>query len=227
VTAVDTPVPAPVEASTELDLFPETARAVKAVSGTIAVAGPDVALVTLSDGRTGRLPVSEFFPNRRFEVGQHYFLAVCEAGPRPLVSVTRPELLELLLTGVVPELRDGRVRIMRVARQVGIRSKVAVAPTEPDVDAVGAMIGRAACRLKTVSAMLLGERIDIVAYHDDTARFVVNALAVSPTSVTVDEAGAVHVAVPAHQYQAAVGGGALNVNLAARLARARVAVTLA
>ena len=225
---IETPSAAAVAAAPDLDeLLAGYVPADRCVSGVITEAGSDVALVRLEDGRTGRLPVSEFFPNRRFEVGQRYFLAACDDSPRPLLSASRPELLELLLSGVVPELRDGRVRVMKVARQVGIRSKVAVAPTTEDVDAVGAMIGRAACRLRAVSAMLHGERIDVVAFHEDRSQFVVNALAVSPVGVLLAEDGVVHVRVPEHQYQSALGGGGLNVSLAARLVGTRVAVELA
>jgi N utilization substance protein A len=198
--------------------------AVTVVSGVISEAGPDVALVRLRDGRTGRLPVTEFHPNRRWETGRTYFLAACDDSSRPLLSATRPELVGLVLAGLVPELRDGRVRILRTARQVGIRSKVAVAPTVEGVDAVGALIGRAACRLKAASAMLTGERIDVVSFNPDRARFVVNALAVKPLSCTVTDTGAVEVAVPQHQLASALGGGGLNVSLAARLTGARILV---
>ena len=113
---------------------------------------------------------------------------------------------------------------MNVVRHVGVRSKIAVAATIADVDPVGACLGRAANRIKTLTTMLLGERVDVVSYHPDPERFLLNALAVSPLSVAVDDDGVVTVVVPKHQLAAARGGGNLNVVLASRLCGRRVQV---
>jgi N utilization substance protein A len=134
------------------------------------------------------------------------------------------ELIPLLLEGLCPEIRDGSVRVMDVTRQVGIRSKVAVAATREGVDPVGACLGRAANRIKALSAMLLGERVDVVSYHPDPQRYLLNALAVAPISVEVDEEQTVKVVVPRHQLSAAIGGGNLNVVLASRLVGRKVQV---
>lgn len=223
----ETPTPSGdvVDADALLASLSDYTPAVAAVTGTVIDAGRDVAVVRLTDGRTGHLPVSEFYPNRSWEVGRSYTLAACDDTARPLLSASRPELLEMLLSGVVPELRDGRVRVLRTARQVGIRSKIAVAATEDGVDAVGALLGRNAGRLKLVSSHLLGERIDVVAWHPDRQKFVLNALAVKPVSITADETGKLLITVPAHQLQAALGGGGLNVALTSRLTGTRVTVS--
>lgn len=213
----DTPLPAP------LDLL---ARPVfsRVVTATVREATPDVAVLAFGD-ESARLPVTEFFPNRVWSLGGVYHLAATAPGTSPVqVSVNADELVPFLLDGVSPEVRDGRVRVMAVARQVGIRSKVAVAATEEGVDPVGACLGRGANRVKTISAMLLGERLDVVAYHSDPDRFLQNALAVAADRIEHLEDGTVNVFVPRHQLAAARGGGNLNVVLASRLVGKRIQV---
>lgn len=194
------------------------------VSGVVTSSSADVAVLRLLDGRTATLPVTEFYPNRRFSVGARYHLACSDAtSPRPLVSALNPELIDLLAAGVVPELRDGLVRVVRVARQPGIRSKVAVASTQPGVDAVGAFIGRAANRVQTLSKLLHGERLDIIAFSPDIEVFVRNALGVSVTSVVSTER-VLQIRVPDHQFEAAVGGGGMNALLTAKLIGRRISI---
>jgi len=208
---------------TPLDLLarPVFTRVVTAI---VKECSPDVALVEFG-GESARLPVTGFYPNRPWAVGGSYHLAATAAGGSPVdVSASCDELVGMLLEGVSPEVRDGRVRVMAVARHVGIRTKVAVAATEAGVDPVGACLGRGANRVKAVSAMLLGERVDVVAYHDDLDRFLQNALAVAAGRVEHVEDGTVNVFVPRHQLAAARGGGNLNVVLASRLVGKRIQV---
>lgn len=211
---------------TSLDLLarPEFSRVVTA---TVKECSSDIALVEFG-GESGRLPVTEFYPNRPWSVGGVYHLAATGSGVSPVhLSASCDEFVRLLLEGVSPEVRDGRVRVMAVARHVGIRSKVAVAATEPGVDPVGACLGRGANRVKAVSAMLHGERLDIVSFHSDPDRFLQNALAVQPERVVSGDDGTVVVSVPRHQLAAARGGGNLNVVLASRLVGRRIQVVAA
>lgn len=196
---------------------------VRTVSARIVEASPDVAVCALTDGRTGRLPVTEFYPNRPWTVGSTYQLAATDDHPIRL-SATTDQLPALLLDGLVPEIRNGQVRVMAVARHVGVRAKIAVASTDASIDPVGACLGRAANRIKALSTLMQGERVDVVAYHSDPDRFLLNALAVSPVSTSIAEDGVVTVVVPRHQITAARGGGNLNVVLAARLCGRRVQV---
>ena len=196
----------------------------RVVTAHVKEATPDVAVLTFGD-ESARLPVTEFYPNRSWALGGIYHLAATDASAGPVqVSANADELVHLLLEGVSPEVRDGRVRVMAVSRQIGIRSKVAVAATEEGVDPVGACLGRGANRVKTISAMLLGERLDVVAYHSDTDRFLQNALAVAADRIERLEDGSVNVFVPRHQLAAARGGGNLNVVLASRLVGRRIQV---
>lgn len=195
-----------------------------AVSGVVTSASADIAMLRLLDGRTAALPVTEFYPNRRFAIGARYHLACSDdASPRPVVSTNRPELIDLLAAGIVPELRDGQVRVVRVARQPGIRSKVAVAACVEGVDAVGAFIGRAANRVAALSKLLLGERIDIIAFHPDPHTFLRNTLGTQITSIT-ERDRVLEIRVPAHQFEAAVGGGGMNAMLTARLIGRRISI---
>jgi transcription termination/antitermination protein NusA len=191
------------------------------VTATVTATTSDMALVSFTrpGGQPGEglLPISEFYPNKRWQVGSQYTLQQLDESQRPMFSAIRPEMLELLLCGLSPEVRGGAVRVMRAARVVGIRSKVAVAATEPSVDPVASCLGRQANRVSWMRTQLQGERVDVVAYAEDPAVFVRNVF--SPATVlecTVSD-GRAEVVVPAHQHAAAMGGGGLNQLLASRL----------
>lgn len=195
-----------------------SAPAHKVVTGEIISFTPDVALVKLSDSSEAILPISEYFPDQKFQVGVRFQMLLLNGASRPVCSVVRPELVEALYAGVVPEMRTGLVRIMSVARSAGVRSKVAVAITsDSPVDPVAALIGKDANRVNLVRSLLGGERIDIVAWHIDPEVYLVNALAPARVSrVEVTDRGAT-VYAPSHQMSAAVGAGGLNSQLAGQL----------
>jgi len=191
---------------------------------TLTRTSEDVARAVLPDGRKARMPVTEFYPNRTWDETTSYHCAVIEDKPL-LLSTNRPELIPLLLEGLSPEIRNGTVRVVNTARRVGIRSKIAVATTSPDVDPVGVTLGRSAFRVRQLSNMLLGERIDVVAYHQDPVQFVLNALAVRPISAKQTSDETVEVVVPSYQLEAAKGGGNLNISLASRLTGYHIALS--
>ena len=199
-------------------------KAATATTAEIMQASADVAVVRLADGRVGTLPISEFYPNKKWNVGSRYPVAVLEGNSlRPTVSVSCDELIELLAAGFIPELRDQSVRVMKTARRVGIRAKIAVASTQPNVDAVGIFVGKAANRVAALSKSLCGERVDIVAYSEDLEIFIKNALGVKVDSVEIIGNAAI-VKVPSHQIDAAVGGGGLNAYLAAKLVGLKISI---
>lgn len=184
----------------------------------------DVATVRNSSGMEGYMPVNEFYVGRRFEVGEPCFAVRVSDGSRPTYSVVRPELVEAVMAGIVPEIRTGVLRVMGVARLAGVRTKVAVASTVEGIDPIGACVGRERNRVLAMSRMLGGERVDIVAWHPDSAVFLRNALAPAAIDdVVIDGRDAV-VYAPAHLMSAAVGAGGLNSQLAGQLAGFRVAV---
>lgn len=154
---------------------------------------------------------------RRATVGSRFCVLEVSPGDPTVVSAAGADLVASLFYGVTPELRSGTVRVMAVARRAGQRSKIAVASTEPGVDAVAALIGRGANRVRYVGTLLGGERVEVIAYHDDMLTFASNALA--PANVArVDVAGdGLRAHVRIDQRSAAVGGAGLNTALAAEL----------
>ena len=159
-----------------------------------------------------------FKPNDRVKV---YVLEVKNGnkGPKILVSRTHPELVKRLFEAEVAEVRDGTVEIMNVAREAGSRTKIAVWSSNPDVDPVGACVGINGARVNAVVEELGGEKIDIVAWNENAAYLIENAL--SPAKVVSviadDEAKTARVVVPDYQLSLAIGKEGQNARLAARL----------
>ena len=153
--------------------------------------------------------------------GKVYVLEVKNGnkGPKILVSRTHPELVKRLFEAEVAEVRDGTVEIMNVAREAGSRTKIAVWSSNPDVDPVGACVGINGARVNAVVEELGGEKIDIVAWNENAAYLIENAL--SPAKVVSviadDEAKTARVVVPDYQLSLAIGKEGQNARLAAKL----------
>lgn len=198
----------------------------KVVTATVLAANSDIATVRLPSGQEAIMPISEFQGKKRWVPGERYQVLQLDDGPCPMVSATRPELVEALFAGVCPKLRSGGVRIMGVARAAGYRCKVAVAATEESVHPVSPLIGRGANRVNAVKAALGGEQIDVVRWHADPEIYLRNALAPAvPTSIRID--GQLRVAIvsaPSHMMAAMVGASGLNALLAGRLLMLHVEV---
>lgn len=202
-----------------------TSRVVRATAVSVSV---DMATfeVARADGSLTEAicPKTEFFPDRQWQVGESYHMVEISGGSRPMLSVVRPDLVIALLAGVSPEVRSGAVRVMDIVRLPGVRAKVAVATTEAGLDPVAACIGRKANRIRAVADALMGERVDIVAWHDDSVQYLKNALAPAQvTAVKLDGRAAVAYA-PRHQMASAVGRGGLNSSLAGRLVGLKVTI---
>jgi len=176
------------------------------------------------------LPPAEQVPGERYEHGTRlrgYVLHVTKGmhGPAITVSRTHPNLVRRLFALEVPEIADGTVEIMAVAREAGHRSKIAVRSTAPTVRARGACIGPMGSRVRAVVAELHGEKVDIVDWSEDAAVFVGNALSpaiVSRVDVVDAEAQAARVIVPDYQLSLAIGKEGQNARLAARLTGWRI-----
>jgi len=145
-------------------------------------------------------------------------------GPSIIVSRRDPELIKKLFELEVPEIADGLVEIANVAREPGYRSKIAVVSNTDGVDPVGACVGPRGSRVRMVVSELRGEKIDIIPFNDEPARFVAKAL--SPARVREvlvdDEAKQATVIVPDDQLSLAIGREGQNARLAARLTGWRV-----
>jgi N utilization substance protein A len=148
-----------------------------------------------------------------------------QRGPQITLSRTHPNLVRKLFALEVPEIADGSVEITAVARESGHRSKIAVQSTVPGLNAKGACIGPMGQRVRNVMSELAGEKIDIIDFDEDPARFVGNALSPSKVvSVTVVDsaARAARVVVPDYQLSLAIGKEGQNARLAARLTGWRI-----
>ncbi|MCB2411612.1 transcription termination factor NusA [Demequina sp. TTPB684] len=176
------------------------------------------------------LPGHEQVPTETYEHGQRirgYVLTVARGakGPSITLSRTHPGLVRKLFEMEVPEIADGTVEIMSLAREAGHRSKMAVRATVPGVNAKGSCIGPMGARVRAVMSELRGEKIDIVDWDDDPATFVGNALSPSRVvSVTVvdAESRSARVIVPDYHLSLAIGKEGQNARLAARLTGWRI-----
>jgi N utilization substance protein A len=188
-------------------------------------------MVVVQVGDTeGVLPSGEQVAGESYEHGSRikaYVVTVSRSnrGPQITLSRSHPNLVRKLFALEVPEIADGTVEIAAVAREPGHRTKIAVKSTVPGVNAKGACIGPVGARVRNVMSELAGEKIDIIDFSEDPARFVGNAL--SPAKVVsvrvVDErAKTARVVVPDFQLSLAIGKEGQNARLAARLTGWRI-----
>src|SRR2546421_4151274 len=175
------------------------------------------------------LPQAEQVPSEPYHHGERLKAFIVEVrktskGPQIIVSRTHPGLLRRLFELEVPEIAEGIVEIKAVAREPGHRSKIAVMSHEPGVDPVGACVGAKGSRVRMVVNELRGEKIDVVQWTEDPARFVANALAPAKVKeVRVDpDAGVAQVVVPDYQLSLAIGKEGQNARLAAKLTGCRI-----
>src|SRR6195952_215323 len=166
-------------------------------------------------------------PAERGERWRCYFIGVTRGAREPKIELSRthPNLVRKLFSLEVPEIADNSVEIAAVAREAGHRSKIAVRSRVAGLNAKGACIGPMGQRVRNVMSELSGEKIDIIDFDEDPARFVANAL--SPAKVVsvsvIDEAArAARVVVPDFQLSLAIGKEGQNARLAARLTGWRI-----
>jgi N utilization substance protein A len=173
---------------------------------------------------TGLLFPDEQIPKENYRIGQRlrlYILKV-ERGPRGTsvyLSRAYPKVVSKLFAVEVPEISAGTVTIKSIAREPGSRTKIAVTSSEEGVDPVGSLVGQKGTRVQTVINELNGEKIDIIEWSEDVAKFIANAL--SPAKVLnvelADKKREVTAIVPEDQLSLAIGQQGQNVRLAARL----------
>lgn len=170
------------------------------------------------------LPVTEQIPTENYYVRQRLKCYLVEVkkmtkGPQIVLSRTHPGLLKKLFELEVPEIYEGCVELMSVAREPGMRSKVAVFSKDPDVDPVGACVGPEGQRVKNIVDSLCDEKIDIVKWNEDPAIYIAQALSPAKViSVEINEAEkASRVVVPDYQLSLAIGKAGQNARLAVKL----------
>lgn len=176
-------------------------------------------------GRTEAvLPKGEQIPRERYKRGDRVQAFIIDVqkesrGPQVTVSRSHPDYMSALFKREVPEVDDATVKIMGVARDPGLRAKVAVNSLDRDVDPVGACVGIRGSRIQNIVQELRGERIDIVVWSQDIAMYAQNALSPAViTRIAVDEEEkTLEVVVPDDQLTVAIGRKGQNVKLASRL----------
>src|SRR6476661_8084478 len=199
------------------------------ITGIVQQSDSRYTLVQLRERVEALLPKSEQVEGERYDHSQRVKAVIKEVspstkGPSIIVSRRDPELIKKLFELEVPEIADGLVEIANVAREPGYRSKIAVVSYADGVDPVGACVGPRGSRVRMVVSELRGEKIDIIPYNDEPARFVAKAL--SPARVREvlvdDENRSATVIVPDDQLSLAIGREGQNARLAARLTGWRV-----
>ena len=188
--------------------------------------------IIVSLGRAeGLLPPREQISREIYRQGDRirsYILDVKKIakGPQIILSRTHPYFLIQLFRTEVPEIADGTVSIINAVREPGSRAKIAVVSKQPDVDPVGACVGVKGARVQSVVQELRGEKIDIIPWNMDPAKFVVNGLAPAVISkVIIDQANrSMEVIVPDDQLSLAIGKRGQNVRLASKLTNWRIDV---
>jgi len=181
--------------------------------------------IVVNLGQTdGIVPVREQVPRESYRRGDRiraYILDVLHEsrGPQIVLSRTHPDFLMDLFRTEVPEISEGIVNIMGASREPGIRAKIAVASNNSDIDPVGACVGMKGSRVQNVVQELRGEKIDIIPWHMDPAKFVCNSLAPAEISrVIIDEGNnLMEVIVPDEFLSIAIGKKGQNVRLASKL----------
>lgn len=176
------------------------------------------------------LPSGEQVPGEDYSHGARLKALVVSVrkgmrGPQVMISRTHPNLVKKLFALEVPEIADGTVEIVAIAREAGHRTKIAVKTDVAGVNAKGSCIGPMGQRVRNVMAELHGEKIDIVDWSEDPAEMVANALSPARVSqvIVVDEAArAARVIVPDFQLSLAIGKEGQNARLAARLTGWRI-----
>jgi N utilization substance protein A len=189
-----------------------------------------VRLGSETKGSEGMIRPAEQVPGESYEHGERlrcYVVGVTRGmrEPRIELSRTHPNLVRKLFSLEVPEIAEGSVEIVAVAREAGHRSKIAVRSKVPGLNAKGACIGPMGQRVRNVMSELSGEKIDIIDHDEDPSRFVANALSPAKVvSVTVVDAAAraARVVVPDFQLSLAIGKEGQNARLAARLTGWRI-----
>jgi N utilization substance protein A len=199
------------------------------ITGIVQQSDSRYTLVQLRERVEALLPKSEQVDGERYDHSQRIKAVIKEVspstkGPSIIVSRRDPELIKKLFELEVPEIADGLVDIANVAREPGYRSKIAVISYTDGVDPVGACVGPRGSRVRMVVSELRGEKIDIIPYNDEPARFVAKALSPARVrEVLVDDDGRqATVIVPDDQLSLAIGREGQNARLAARLTGWRI-----
>ena len=218
-------------ATNDAEIVGEFTTSVGDVISGIIQQGRDPKMIHVNLGRIeGRIPPQEQVPGEVYTHGERIKCFVVEVkqglkGPEIMLSRSHPGLVKQLFALEVPEVKDGIVEIMGVSREAGHRTKIAVRSHRAGVSPKGSLIGPLGARSRAVMDELNGEKIDIVDYDEDPAKFVAHALApakVSSVTIVDELSRSAKVVVPDYQLSLAIGKDGQNARLAARLTGWRI-----
>jgi N utilization substance protein A len=218
-------------ATNDAEIVGEFATNVGDVISGVIQQGRDPKMVYVNLGKTeGRIPPQEQVPGEVYNHGDRIKAFVVEVkqgmkGPEIMLSRSHPGLVKQLFALEVPEIKDRVVEIMGVAREAGHRSKISVRAHRAGVSPKGSLIGPMGARARAVMEELHGEKIDIVDWEEDPAKYVAAALApakVSSVEIVDLEGRSAKVVVPDYQLSLAIGRDGQNARLAARLTGWRI-----
>jgi N utilization substance protein A len=205
------------------------AREGEIMTGTVQRTTDSAVVLDMGKDVEAVLAVTEQLPAETYRIGQHLKVYVMEVrrttrGPVIVASRTHRGFLRRLMEMEIPEIYNGTVVIRGIAREAGSRSKVAVESRQQGVDAKGAAVGQRGARIQSIVAELNGEKVDIVLWDEDPARFVAEALSPAEVlSVRIDEEHKIaNVIVPERQLSLAIGKEGQNARLAAKLTGWRI-----
>lgn len=177
------------------------------------------------DGTEGVLPHSEQMPGENFKVGDIVKAYVFEVkksykGPQVFLSRSHPGFIRRLFELEIPEIEDGIVSIVNIAREAGSRTKITVTTDDENVDPIGACVGNRGLRVQHIADEIHGEKIDIIEWSDNPEKLIANVLSpakVSKVMIHDMEEQVATVVVPDYQLSLAIGREGQNVRLAARV----------
>jgi N utilization substance protein A len=218
-------------ATNDAEIVGEFTTSVGDVISGIIQQGRDPKMIHVNLGRIeGKIPPQEQVPGEVYTHGERIKCFVVEVkqglkGPEIMLSRSHPGLVKQLFALEVPEIKDGIVEIMGVSREAGHRTKIAVRSHRAGVSPKGSLIGPLGARSRAVMDELNGEKIDIVDYDEDPAKYVAHALApakVSSVTIVDELSRSAKVVVPDYQLSLAIGKDGQNARLAARLTGWRI-----
>lgn len=206
-------------------------RAGELINGVVQRADSKAVVVELGKAEAV-MPVREQVPNERYRPGQRLKVLLLEVsastdkGPQLIVSRAHPDVVRRLFELEVPEVYSGAVELKAIAREAGLRTKVAVAATQENVDPVGSCVGVRGVRIQNIVTELYGEKIDVVEWNADTATFITKALSPAKViSVSLDDVDKIaRVIVPTDQMSLAIGKEGQNARLAYKLTHWKIDV---
>ena len=218
-------------ATNDAEIVGEFTTSVGDVISGIIQQGRDPKMIHVNLGRIeGKIPPQEQVPGEVYTHGERIKCFVVEVkqglkGPEIMLSRSHPGLVKQLFALEVPEIKDGIVEIMGVSREAGHRTKIAVRSNRAGVSPKGSLIGPLGARSRAVMDELNGEKIDIVDFDEDPAKYVAHALApakVSSVTIIDELSRSAKVVVPDYQLSLAIGKDGQNARLAARLTGWRI-----